>query len=80
MCDTCGCGDPNRVSVDVHEKILSVNDRNAAHNREHLARHGVFAIGNEAHAHAVVGRGGGELEGVRFRRPAVEPARDPVAV
>lgn len=44
MCDTCGCGDPNRVSVDVHEKILSVNDRNAAHNREHLARHGVFAI------------------------------------
>jgi hydrogenase nickel incorporation protein HypB len=44
MCDTCGCGDPNRVSVDLHEKILSVNDENAAHNREHLARQGVFAI------------------------------------
>jgi hydrogenase nickel incorporation protein HypB len=44
MCDTCGCGDPNRVSVDLHEKILSVNDENADHNREHLARQGVFAI------------------------------------
>ena len=44
MCDTCGCGDPNLVSVDVHEKILAVNDRTAAHNREHLARHGVFTV------------------------------------
>jgi hydrogenase nickel incorporation protein HypB len=44
MCDTCGCGDPNLVSFDVHEKILAVNDRTAAHNREHLARHGVFAV------------------------------------
>ncbi|MGD8894792.1 MAG: hydrogenase nickel incorporation protein HypB [Acidobacteriota bacterium] len=44
MCDTCGCGDPNLVSVDVHERILAVNDRTAAHNRDHLARHGVFAV------------------------------------
>jgi hydrogenase nickel incorporation protein HypB len=44
MCDTCGCGDPNLVSVDVHERILAVNDRTAAHNREHLERHGVFAV------------------------------------
>jgi hydrogenase nickel incorporation protein HypB len=44
MCETCGCGDPNLVSVDVHEKILAVNDRTAAHNREHLARHGTFAV------------------------------------
>ena len=44
MCDTCGCGDPNLVSVDVHEKILAVNDRTAAHNREHLDRQGVFAV------------------------------------
>ena len=44
MCDTCGCGDPNLVSVDVHEKILAVNDRTAAHNREHLAGQGVFTI------------------------------------
>jgi hydrogenase nickel incorporation protein HypB len=44
MCDTCGCGDPNLVSVDVHDKILSVNDRTAAHNREHLVEGGVFAV------------------------------------
>jgi hydrogenase nickel incorporation protein HypB len=44
MCDTCGCGDPNLVSVDVHEKILAVNDRTALHNREHLDREGVFAV------------------------------------
>ncbi len=44
MCDTCGCGDSNLVSVEVHDKILAVNDRAAAHNRAHLARHGVFAV------------------------------------
>jgi hydrogenase nickel incorporation protein HypB len=44
MCETCGCGDPNRVSVDVHEKILAVNDRTALHNREHLDGMGVFAV------------------------------------
>jgi hydrogenase nickel incorporation protein HypB len=44
MCETCGCGDPHLVSVDVHESILAVNDRTAAHNREHLARHGIFAV------------------------------------
>jgi hydrogenase nickel incorporation protein HypB len=44
MCDTCGCGDSKVVSVDVHEKILAVNDRTAAHNREHLARRGVFTV------------------------------------
>jgi hydrogenase nickel incorporation protein HypB len=44
MCETCGCGDTNVVSVDVHEKILTTNDRTAAHNREHLARRGVFAV------------------------------------
>ena len=44
MCDTCGCGDPNVVAVDVHERILSVNDRTAAHNREHFVDQGVFAV------------------------------------
>ncbi len=44
MCDTCGCGDPNLVSVEVHDKILSVNDRTAAHNREHFVEGGVFAV------------------------------------
>jgi hydrogenase nickel incorporation protein HypB len=44
MCDTCGCGDPNKVSVEVHDRILSANDRTAAHNREHFALGGVFAV------------------------------------
>jgi Ni2+-binding GTPase involved in maturation of urease and hydrogenase len=44
MCETCGCGDPNLVSVEVHDKILSVNDRTAAHNREHFVESGVFAV------------------------------------
>ncbi len=75
MCDTCGCGDPNLVSVDVHEKILAVNDHTAAHNREHLARHGVFAVNLmgspgagktavlEATAHALEGRRLGAITG-----------------
>jgi len=44
MCDTCGCGDPSKVSVEVHDKILSANDRTAAHNREHFVAGGVFAV------------------------------------
>jgi len=44
MCDTCGCGDPNLVSVEVHDKILATNDRTAAHNRQHFVEAGVFAV------------------------------------
>jgi hydrogenase nickel incorporation protein HypB len=44
MCETCGCGDPHLVSVDVQDRILSVNDREAAHNREHFTARGVLAI------------------------------------
>jgi hydrogenase nickel incorporation protein HypB len=44
MCETCGCGDPHVVSIEVQDRILSVNDRQAAHNREHFAEHGVLAI------------------------------------
>jgi hydrogenase nickel incorporation protein HypB len=44
MCDTCGCGDPRIVAVDVHEKILAGNDRTARHNREHFAARGVLAV------------------------------------
>ena len=44
MCDVCGCGDPQVVSVPVHERILSANDRGARHNREHFLEHGVLAI------------------------------------
>jgi len=44
MCETCGCGDPDKVSVEVHDRILSANDRTAAHNREHFVAGGVFAV------------------------------------
>ena len=44
MCDVCGCGDPNIVSEDLHERILSDNDRVAAHNREHFARRDMLAL------------------------------------
>lgn len=44
MCDTCGCGDSELVPVEVHERILSGNARQAGHNREHLREHGVLAI------------------------------------
>jgi hydrogenase nickel incorporation protein HypB len=44
MCDTCGCGDSNLVSVEVHDKILAVNDATASHIREHFVAGGVFAV------------------------------------
>lgn len=57
MCDTCGCNltegnrhlaeQPHaggRTAVEVLSGLMSENDRQAAHNREHLAQHGVFAI------------------------------------
>ena len=44
MCDTCGCGDPELVSVPVHERILATNHRVARHNREHFRDAGVLAI------------------------------------
>jgi hydrogenase nickel incorporation protein HypB len=43
MCDVCGCGD-KAVPVEVHERILSVNDRQAEHNRAHFEQAGVVAI------------------------------------
>jgi hydrogenase nickel incorporation protein HypB len=44
MCETCGCGDAALVPVDVHERILSENDRQAQHTREHFARCQVLAL------------------------------------
>ena len=44
MCEVCGCGDPAIVSEEVHARILSENDRVAAHNREHFAARGVLAV------------------------------------
>ncbi len=44
MCQTCGCGDPAVVTVEVHDRILADNERTAEHNREHFAALGVFAV------------------------------------
>jgi hydrogenase nickel incorporation protein HypB len=44
MCDVCGCGDPEIVSHDLHQRILSDNDRVAEHNREHFRSRGVLAL------------------------------------
>ena len=44
MCGTCGCGDEELVPVDVHDRILSGNERTARHNREHFTRWSVVAV------------------------------------
>jgi hydrogenase nickel incorporation protein HypB len=44
MCEPCGCGDTEIVSVKVQESILSGNDRTARHNREHFAEQGLCAV------------------------------------
>jgi hydrogenase nickel incorporation protein HypB len=69
MCDSCGCGDPHIVPVDVHERLLASNDRVASHNREHFRDHGVVAInlmgspgaGKTALLEATAGRLGGTV-------------------
>ena len=47
MCDTCGCnvtGEASHETVTVLKGLLDANDQQAAHNREHFARHDVLAI------------------------------------
>jgi hydrogenase nickel incorporation protein HypB len=44
MCETCGCGDPEIVPIEVQERILSDNDAQAGHNRSHFESLGVLAI------------------------------------
>jgi hydrogenase nickel incorporation protein HypB len=44
MCEDCGCGDTELVSVDLHERILAGNDKMAAHLREHFVGNKVLAI------------------------------------
>jgi hydrogenase nickel incorporation protein HypB len=44
MCQTCGCGDAEIVTLDVHQQILAGNDRQAQHNREHFRATGIVAI------------------------------------
>ncbi|MFW2387282.1 MAG: hydrogenase nickel incorporation protein HypB [Polyangiales bacterium] len=44
MCETCGCGDPEIVPIEVKERILSDNDAQAGHNRSHFEGLGLLAI------------------------------------
>lgn len=44
MCDSCGCGDPELVPVEIQESLLAGNDHQAAHNRAHFAAFGVLAV------------------------------------
>ena len=44
MCDSCGCGDTERVPIEIQERILSSNEKRAHHNREHFEDAGVLAI------------------------------------
>ncbi|MBW2509451.1 MAG: hydrogenase nickel incorporation protein HypB [Deltaproteobacteria bacterium] len=69
MCETCGCGDPEIVPIEVQERILSDNDAQAAHNRSHFENLGVLAInlmgspgaGKTAVLEATARRAGGRL-------------------
>ncbi len=44
MCETCGCGDPELVPVEIQESLLAGNERTARHNREHFATGEVLAV------------------------------------
>ena len=44
MCEVCGCGDTEHVSLEVHQSLLSDNDARAAHLRAHFREDGVTAI------------------------------------
>jgi len=44
MCETCGCGDPEIVPIEVQERILSDNDAQAVHNRKHFEGLSLLAI------------------------------------
>jgi hydrogenase nickel incorporation protein HypB len=44
MCEVCGCGDPQKVSIDVHASLLSDNDREAHHLRHHFVESGVLTL------------------------------------
>ena len=47
MCETCGCGDPEIVPIEVQERILSDNDVQAGHNRSHFE--GLGVLGDQPH-------------------------------
>jgi hydrogenase nickel incorporation protein HypB len=44
MCGTCGCGEHSALPVEIGERILAENDRQARHNRAHFVEREVLAI------------------------------------
>ncbi len=44
MCETCGCGDPELMPLELHEQILGGNNRTAQHTRDHFRAQRVLAI------------------------------------
>lgn len=44
MCQDCGCGDVNLVSLDVQQRILARNDDVAGHNRAHFQERGILSV------------------------------------
>lgn len=44
MCNTCGCGFPSTRTIDIGERLLSLNAAEASHNRAHLTERNIFAI------------------------------------
>jgi hydrogenase nickel incorporation protein HypB len=44
MCDSCGCGDPDVIPLEIQGNILAENDRLAQHNREHFLEAGILAL------------------------------------
>ena len=48
MCGQCGCDEPStapkRQRLELHQRLLSRNDSQAAHNRAHFQAHGLNAV------------------------------------
>ncbi len=44
MCDGCGCGDREKVSLDLEMRILAANEARAEHNRRHFQESQVLAV------------------------------------
>jgi hydrogenase nickel incorporation protein HypB len=44
MCESCGCGDPGVLPVEIQANLLEANERAAAHNRKHFREHDVLAV------------------------------------
>jgi len=44
MCDTCGCGEPTKHTIEINQRLLASNEVAAHHNREHFGEREIFAV------------------------------------